>query len=81
MNKMTSIDKPLKLVAVGNSTGIILPKEMLARLQLAQGDLVDLSELPDGLQLRRHEPDFAEQMKVARGVMQRRRAALRELAK
>lgn len=81
MNKPASFPKPLKLVAVGNSTGVILPKELLARLRLEQGDMISLTETPNGIELRRHEPDFEDQMAVARDVMRRRRAALRELAK
>jgi len=73
--------KPLKLIAIGNSTGVILPKEILARLRVEQGDSLSIAETPFGLELRPHDPDFEEQMAVARDVMKRRRAALRELAK
>ena len=73
--------KPVKLVAIGNSTGIVLPKDMLARLRLGQGDLLSVSETPGGFELRPHQPDFEEQMETARAVMRNRRAALRELAK
>jgi putative addiction module antidote len=73
--------KPVKLVAIGNSTGIVLPKDVLARLRLGQGDLLSVSETPGGIELRPHEPDFEEQMDAARAVMRKRRAALRELAK
>lgn len=73
--------KPVKLVAVGNSTGIVLPKDILARLRLGQGDLLSVVETPAGIELRPHQPDFEEQMEAARAVMHRRRAALRELAK
>lgn len=75
------MNKPLKLVAVGNSTGVILPKEVLARLKVDKGDALYLVETPDGLELRAHDPEFEQQMAVAREVMRRRRAALRELAK
>lgn len=75
------MNKALKLIPIGNSTGLILPKEVLARLHVAQGDMVSVSDVPGGIELRPYEPDFEEQMAVARRVMERRRLALRELAK
>ncbi|MFS0736493.1 AbrB/MazE/SpoVT family DNA-binding domain-containing protein [Sphingomonas sp. 1P06PA] len=73
--------KPMKLIPIGNSTGLILPKEMLARLGLSQGDAVSVVATPDGLELRRHHADFEVQMSAAREVMRARRVALREPAK
>ena len=73
--------KPLKLIAIGNSTGVVLPKDVLSRLRIGQGDVLSLVETQDGFELRAHNPAFEEQMAVAREVMHRRRAALRELAK
>lgn len=73
--------KPLKIIKIGNSAGVILPKEILARLRVELGDELFLSETDSGVALTRNDPDFEEQMKVAREVMVRRRAALRELAK
>lgn len=73
--------KSLKLVRIGNSTGVILPKEVLARLRLGVGDEISLVETPGGVSLTRHDPGFEEQMAVARQVMKRRHNALRELAK
>ncbi len=72
--------KPLKLVAVGNSTGVVLPKDVLARLRLGQGDSLSLVETQHGIEARVLDPAFEEQMAAARAVMHRRRAALRELA-
>ena len=71
----------LKLRAIGNSVGVVLPKELLAKLGLREGDTLHVVESPDGLRLKRADPDFERQMEVAREVMRRRRAALRELAK
>jgi putative addiction module antidote len=71
----------LKLRAIGNSVGVVLPKELLARLDLREGDTVHVVESPDGLRLQRADPDFERQMETAREVMRRRRAVLRELAK
>ena len=71
----------LKLTAVGNSAGVVLPKEILARLKLEKGDSVYLTECQDGYRLTPYNPEFEQQMKAARRVMLTRRAALRELAK
>ncbi|MBP9590477.1 MAG: AbrB/MazE/SpoVT family DNA-binding domain-containing protein [Steroidobacteraceae bacterium] len=71
----------LKLTAVGNSAGVVLPKEILARLKLEKGDSVYLTECQDGYRLTPYNPEFEQQMKAARRVMLKRRAALRELAK
>lgn len=71
----------LKLTQVGNSVGAIFPKEMLARLNLEKGDELYLTDSPDGLRLTVHNPEFEAQMKVAKDIMKRRRAVLRELAK
>ena len=71
----------LKLTAVGNSLGVVLPKEALARLKLAKGDTVYLTDSPDGYRLTPYNPEFETQMDAARKIMKKRRAALRELAK
>jgi putative addiction module antidote len=71
----------LKLTQVGSSTGMILPKEVLARLKLVKGDTVFLTESPDGFRLTPYDPDFEEDMAIARKVMRDNRDALRELAK
>lgn len=71
----------LKLRAIGNSVGVVLPKDLLTRLRLAEGDTVQVVETSDGFRVIRHDPEFERQMEVAREVMRRRRAVLRELAK
>jgi putative addiction module antidote len=71
----------LKLTSVGNSAGVVLPKEALARLKLDKGDAVYLTESPDGYRLTPYNPEFETQMDAARKIMKRRRAPLRELAK
>lgn len=71
----------LKLTQIGNSVGVILPKEVLAKLQLEKGDELYLTDSPDGMRLTVHNPEFEAQMKVARDIMKKRRAVLRELAK
>jgi putative addiction module antidote len=75
------MNKPLKLIKIGNSTGVILPKDVLARLRVGLGDELSLVETSAGVEMRRHDAGFEEQMKAAREVMKRRRSALRELAK
>lgn len=71
----------LKLTQIGNSVGVILPKEVLARLKLVKGDTVYLTENPDGVTLSPNDPDFEVQLDAARSIMKKRRAVLRELAK
>jgi putative addiction module antidote len=71
----------LKITTIGSSAGIILPKEALARLKIAKGDSVFLTESPDGFRITPYDPDFEEDMALARQVMRKRRDLLRELAK
>ena len=71
----------LKLTQIGNSVGMILPRELLAKLGMTKGDTIYAVDQPDGVRLTVADPDFAAQMDVARKVMKDRRAVLRELAK
>lgn len=71
----------LKLTQIGNSVGVVLPKEALAQLKLEKGDTVFLTEAPGGFRLSAYDPDFETQMNAARKIMKRRRNVLRELAK
>jgi putative addiction module antidote len=71
----------LKLTQIGNSVGLILPKEVLARLKLEKGDTVYLTDAVNGVTLTPYSEQFEAQMKAARHIMKRRRAVLRELAK
>lgn len=71
----------LKLIRVGNSTGVILPKEVLARLRVELGDELFLSETPEGVTLRPHDPDFADAMAAAESIMREDRDILHVLAK
>jgi len=72
---------PLKITKVGNSAGVVLPKELLARLNAQVGDTLSVVFTPRGFELSAAEPDFDAQMAAAREVMARRKRALRELAK
>ena len=71
----------LKLTQIGNSVGLILPKEMLARLKLEKGDTVFATDAANGVMLTPYSAEFETQMTAARKVMKKRRAVLRELAK
>jgi putative addiction module antidote len=75
------MNAPLKITKIGNSAGVILPKELLARLRAGIGDSLFVSEAPDGVRLSAHDPDFAAQMAVAEEIMREDRNILRALAK
>ena len=75
------MNKPLKITKIGNSAGIVLPKELLAHLDVEVGGTLSVVITPRGIELSAAEPDFEAQMAVAREVMARRKRALRELAK
>jgi putative addiction module antidote len=70
----------IKITTVGNSVGIVLPKELLARLRLGKGDSLYASELPDGIKLSPYDPKLAAQMETAERVMREDRNVLRKLA-
>ncbi|MFM5954375.1 MAG: AbrB/MazE/SpoVT family DNA-binding domain-containing protein [Novosphingobium sp.] len=71
----------LKITKIGNSAGVILPKELLGQLGVAVGSTLSVVTTPRGIELSAEEPDFEAQMAAAREVMARRKRALRELAK
>lgn len=70
-----------KVTKIGNSLGVILPKEMLARLNVTAGDSLFVIEGPGGYRLTPYDPEFEEQMSIAKDVMKSDRDILRELAK
>lgn len=71
----------LKIRRIGNSAGVVLPKELLARLRVAPGDTVYATEAPDGVRLTAADPDFAAKMEIAEKIMREDRDILRVLAK
>lgn len=75
------MNMPLKVVKVGNSAGVILPRELLAKLRVELGDELFATEQPGGIRLSAYNPDFAAKMKVAEEIMREDREILRELAK
>jgi len=70
----------LKITTIGNSAGVVLPKELLARLRLEKGDTLYATEVPGGIKLMPYDPTLEQQMEVAEKVMKRRRTLLRKLA-
>lgn len=70
----------LKIITIGNSTGIILPKEILEKLRVSKGDTLFAIETSKGIELTPFNPEVAEQMKFAEQVMREDRDALRKLA-
>ncbi len=71
----------VKVTKIGNSAGVVLPTEVLARLRVERGDVLHITETADGFQLTPYDPEFAEQIEAGRAAMRKYRNALRELAK
>ena len=72
----------LEIKRIGNSTGLILPKELLAQLNLEKGDWLYVSRTPDGgIRLTPSDPTFEKGMEAAEKAMKAYRNALTELAK
>ncbi len=72
----------LKVTKIGSSSGLILPKEALARLGVKQGDVIHLTQAPDGgFRLTPYDPSYEHKLKVGEEVMHRYRDGLRALAK
>ena len=72
--------KALKLRAIGNSTGLVLPRNVLERMRLKQGDTLYLIETPSGYELTAFDPAVAQQLDAAEKVMREQRDVLRKLA-
>ena len=71
----------LKLVAVGTSTGMVVPKDVLTRLNVGKGDALYIMESPDGsFRLTPYDPDFADKMDRADAIMRRYRNTMHTLA-
>ncbi|MFY9745954.1 MAG: AbrB/MazE/SpoVT family DNA-binding domain-containing protein [Acidobacteriaceae bacterium] len=71
----------VKITTVGSSTGIVLPKEVLAKLRVEKGDSLYVTETPGGIQLTPYDEGFSRQVEAGRKVMRKYRDALRKLAK
>jgi len=70
----------LKITTVGNSVGVVLPKELLEKLRVQKGDILYVTDAPNGIKLTAYDPVLAEQMSVAERVMREDRDILRKLA-
>jgi putative addiction module antidote len=70
----------IKLTTVGNSVGVVLPRELLAKLRVDKGDVLYVVETPGGIELTPYRPDFAQQMDLAEDIMRENRDVLRKLA-
>lgn len=74
------MSRRVKLTAIGNSTGVVLPKDVLEKLRVGRGDELLILETPDGIRLTPYDPEFADQMEVAERIMREDRDLLRKLA-
>ena len=70
----------LKVTSIGNSLGVILPKELVAQLRVQKGDHLHVLVTPRGIELSPFDPALDEQLEVGRSVMRRYRSTLRKLA-
>jgi putative addiction module antidote len=71
----------VKVTTIGSSAGVVLPKEILARLKVGKGDVLHVTETARGIELSPYDPAFEQEMTAAHKVMRRYRNALRQLAK
>jgi putative addiction module antidote len=70
----------LKITQIGNSVGVILPKEVLAKLRVEKGDTLTVTETPGGVAMSAYDDEFALQMELAEKIMREDRDVLRKLA-
>lgn len=72
--------RTLKVRRIGNSLGVVLPKDLLAKLRVGEGDELSVSETAEGVALTAADEDTAELMRLAEAVMRKRRRVLKALA-
>lgn len=72
--------KKLRITTIGNSAGVVLPKDVLNRLHVGKGDVLCVVETPGGIELTPYDPELAEQLGVAEDIMREDRNVLRKLA-
>lgn len=72
--------RSLKVRRIGNSLGVVLPKEVLAKLRVGEGDSLTVHETPDGVVLAPEDAESAELLRLAEEVMRKRRKVLKALA-
>lgn len=80
MNKHVTLTT-IKVTTVGNSVGVTLPKEVLAKLRVGKGDMLCVTETPDGVLLTPYSAEFAGIMEAAEIIMRENRDALKALAR
>jgi putative addiction module antidote len=71
----------LKIRKIGNSLGTSIPKEILEKMNVGEGDSLYVTQTPDGIYLTPYDPEFEEAMEAAKNITNRYRNALKELAK
>lgn len=71
----------LKIIRIGNSLGVVLPREIIADLNVEKGDRLYLTRSPEGYRITLSDPDFEKRVALARRIMSKRHNALRELTK
>jgi putative addiction module antidote len=71
----------LKLTQIGNSVGVILPREALARLKLGKGESIFLTDTPEGYVLTPYDPSLGEEIEAGRAFMRDYRDTFHQLAK
>jgi putative addiction module antidote len=71
----------LKIIRIGNSLGVVLPREIVADLNVEKGDRLYLTRSPEGYRITKSDPDFERRVTLARRIMSKRHNALRELSK
>ena len=73
--------RTLRVTTIGNSAGVILPKDILERLRVSKGDVLYLVEEPDGFKITPYNKEFVEQMDLAESIMREDKDVLKVLAK
>lgn len=81
MRYNSRMNASLKITKIGNSAGVVLPKELLAKLRAGVGDTLYVSEAPDGIRITATDPSFEARMALAEQIMREDRDILRVLAK
>jgi len=71
----------LKVIRIGNSLGVVLPREIVAELVVEKGDRLYLTRSPEGYRITRSDPEFERRVALARRVISKRHNALWELSK
>ena len=71
----------LKIISIGNSAGVVLPKELLTKLRVDKGDVLHVVETENGIELTRYNPEYDAQMAIAEDIVIENEALLRKLAK